>query len=120
MISSRPLCQASFSPEVKTIWYEWAPLTGRNQPQGTYQYPTQKGEIVTSLLCSKKSVWKSFQTATGFVHFADKEEACDPVGQMCYMEACEKLQVVPAFIFLRHMQSSEVPMMHRGLGPEVL
>ncbi|KAF1389521.1 hypothetical protein PFLUV_G00074270 [Perca fluviatilis] len=48
----------------------------------------------------------------------DKREAYDPTGQTCYMEACEALQVVPASYFLRHMQNSELSMMHRGLGPQ--
>ncbi|TMS03761.1 Protein NipSnap-like protein 1 [Larimichthys crocea] len=48
----------------------------------------------------------------------DKEEAYDPTGQTCYMEACKKYQVVPASYFLRHMQNSELSMMHRGLGPQ--
>ncbi|XP_031704929.1 leucine-rich repeat-containing protein 74B isoform X2 [Anarrhichthys ocellatus] len=48
----------------------------------------------------------------------DEEEACDPAGQTCYMEACEALQVTPVSYFLQHMQNSELSMMHRGLGPQ--
>ncbi|XP_076587058.1 uncharacterized protein LOC143320905 isoform X3 [Chaetodon auriga] len=52
------------------------------------------------------------------LELGDKEEAYDPTGQTCYMEACEMLQVVPASSFLRQMQKSELSMMHRGLGPQ--
>lgn len=111
---------------------KWKPsgmneLTGRSQPRGTFQYHAQKGpplgESATSLLFSKRYWQWTFQTDTttrGFVHIADKEEAYDPTGQTCYMEACEKLNVVPASFVLRQMQSGELPVMHRGLGPQVL
>lgn len=55
-----------------------------------------------------------------FIHVADKDETYDLTGQTCYVEACETLQVVPASYFLQHMQNSELSMMHRGLGPQVL
>ncbi|KAF3839422.1 hypothetical protein F7725_018139, partial [Dissostichus mawsoni] len=42
-----------------------------------------------------------------------REEAYDPTG---YMEACEALQVVPAYNFLRNMHNSELSMMHRSLA----
>ncbi|KAM7391187.1 hypothetical protein PAMP_021894 [Pampus punctatissimus] len=53
------------------------------------------------------------------LELGDKEESYDPTGQTSYVEACEMLQVVPASYFLRHMQNSELVMMHRGLGPQV-
>uniref|UniRef100_A0A672YJA8 Leucine rich repeat containing 74A n=1 Tax=Sphaeramia orbicularis TaxID=375764 RepID=A0A672YJA8_9TELE len=53
-----------------------------------------------------------------FVYIADMEETYDPTGQTCYMEACDKLQVVPASYFLRHMHSNELSMAHRNLGPK--
>ncbi|XP_056231409.1 leucine-rich repeat-containing protein 74B isoform X2 [Seriola aureovittata] len=46
------------------------------------------------------------------------EEAYDPTGQTYYMEACERLQVVPASSFLRHIRDSELSMAHYGLGPQ--
>uniref|UniRef100_A0A3P8SRZ3 Leucine rich repeat containing 74B n=1 Tax=Amphiprion percula TaxID=161767 RepID=A0A3P8SRZ3_AMPPE len=49
---------------------------------------------------------------------ASKEEAYDPTGRTSYMKSCEMLQVAPASYFLRHMQDSELKMMHRGLGPQ--
>ncbi|KAJ4941999.1 hypothetical protein JOQ06_011870 [Pogonophryne albipinna] len=49
------------------------------------------------------------------LELGDKEEAYDPTG---YMEACEALQVVPAYNFLRNMHNSELSMMHRCLGPQ--
>ncbi|CAJ1069492.1 leucine-rich repeat-containing protein 74B [Xyrichtys novacula] len=52
------------------------------------------------------------------LELGDKEEGYDPTGQTCYMEACKALQVVPASSFLKHLQDSELNMMHRGLGPQ--
>ncbi|KAI4820975.1 hypothetical protein KUCAC02_028929 [Chaenocephalus aceratus] len=49
------------------------------------------------------------------LELGDQEEAYDPTG---YMEACEVLQVVPAYNFLRNMHNSELSMMHRCLGPQ--
>uniref|UniRef100_A0A672IG31 Leucine rich repeat containing 74B n=1 Tax=Salarias fasciatus TaxID=181472 RepID=A0A672IG31_SALFA len=46
------------------------------------------------------------------------EEQYDPTGQTCYRKACEMLQVVPVSHFLKHMQCSELDLMHRGLGPQ--
>ncbi|KAM8885100.1 LOW QUALITY PROTEIN: uncharacterized protein lrrc74b [Spinachia spinachia] len=50
----------------------------------------------------------------------EEEEAapCDLAGRTAYVEACDALHVAPASYFLRHMQSSELSMMHRGLGPQ--
>lgn len=80
------------------------------------------GESATSLLFQRGIDSEHFRqtTARAFVHVVDKEEAYDPTGQMSYMEACEMLQVVPASCVLRQMQTSELSMMHRGLGPQVL
>ena len=57
--------------------------------------------------------------ATGFPYVADEDELYNPTGPTRYMEACEKFNVTPASFFLRHMQSNELNMMHRGLGPKV-
>ncbi|KAK7933844.1 hypothetical protein WMY93_004740 [Mugilogobius chulae] len=48
----------------------------------------------------------------------DKEPQYDPTGRQSYLEACEKLGVVPASYFLRHMREIELSMEHRGLGPK--
>ncbi|KAK2837996.1 hypothetical protein Q5P01_015208 [Channa striata] len=48
----------------------------------------------------------------------DKGKLYDPTGRTCYMEACERLQVVPVPYFLRHMQDNELSMMYYGLGPQ--
>uniref|UniRef100_A0A3Q0SZK8 Leucine rich repeat containing 74B n=1 Tax=Amphilophus citrinellus TaxID=61819 RepID=A0A3Q0SZK8_AMPCI len=47
-----------------------------------------------------------------------KKEAYDPTGQTCYVKACKMFQVVPVSYFLKHMQNSELALMHRGLGPQ--
>ncbi|XP_068594913.1 leucine-rich repeat-containing protein 74B [Brachionichthys hirsutus] len=52
------------------------------------------------------------------LELSDKEDAFDPTGQTCYLEACEKFKVVPASCFLKQMRNSELSMMHRGLGPQ--
>ncbi|XP_067084552.1 leucine-rich repeat-containing protein 74B [Osmerus mordax] len=44
--------------------------------------------------------------------------AYDPTGQASYREACRTIGVVPASYALRHLQSSELIMMHHGLGPQ--
>lgn len=38
---------------------------------------------------------------------------------MIHMKACERLQVAPAFRFLENMQTSELALMHYGLGSQV-
>ncbi|CAL8249023.1 unnamed protein product [Merluccius merluccius] len=48
----------------------------------------------------------------------DTQGAYDRTGQACYMEACRVFQVVPVSHFLRHMQSDELSLAHRGLGPQ--
>ena len=50
---------------------------------------------------------------------AGEAGAYDPTGQASYREACGTLGVVPASYALRHLQSSELTMMHHGLGPQV-
>lgn len=75
---------------------------------------TLDGESATSLILHKAS------DSGVFICVTDKEEAHDPTGGASYMEACEKLQVVPATYFLQHMHDSELSMVHRGLGPQVL
>lgn len=80
------------------------------------------GKVPHLLLFSKMYGLEKFWTHTaaqGSVHISEKEEAYDPTGQTCYMEACERLNVVPASFFLQQMQSSELSMMHHGLGPQV-
>ncbi|TNM89341.1 hypothetical protein fugu_003575 [Takifugu bimaculatus] len=41
-----------------------------------------------------------------------------PQGQKSYRRACEKFRVVPSSAFLRQIQSSEMLLMHRSLGPQ--
>lgn len=54
-----------------------------------------------------------------FVHIAGQDLTFDLTGQRSYMEACEKLHVVPSSAFLRQIQSNEMLLMHRCLGPQV-
>lgn len=53
------------------------------------------------------------------VHIAGQEVTFDSTGRRSYMEACEKLHVVPSSAFLRQIQSNEMLLMHRCLGPQV-
>ncbi len=80
------------------------------------------GESATSLHFQRGIDSEQFRQTLQLppVCVADKNETYDPTGQTCYMEACETLQVVPVSHFLQHMQNSELSMMHRGLGPQVL
>ncbi|EDO36359.1 predicted protein [Nematostella vectensis] len=41
----------------------------------------------------------------------------DPTGRTLYLRACNKLGIVPASYFVRHMTNPEMTMMHHGLGP---
>jgi len=41
----------------------------------------------------------------------------DPTGRTLYRRACEKLGIIPASYFLRHMIEPTVIMSHHGLGP---
>lgn len=54
-----------------------------------------------------------------FVHIAGQDLTFDSTGRRSYMEACEKLQVVPSSAFLRQIRSNEMLLMHRCLGPQV-
>lgn len=54
-----------------------------------------------------------------FVHFAGQDLTFDSTGQRSYMVACEKLHVVPSSAFLQQIQSNEMLLMHRCLGPQV-
>lgn len=54
-----------------------------------------------------------------FVHIAGQDLTFDLTGQRSYMEACEKLHIVPSSAFLRQIQSNEMLLMHRCLGPQV-
>lgn len=54
-----------------------------------------------------------------FGHIAGEHLAFDWTGRRSYMEACEKLHVVPSSAFLRQIQSNEMLLMHRCLGPQV-
>ncbi|XP_019620314.1 PREDICTED: leucine-rich repeat-containing protein 74B-like isoform X2 [Branchiostoma belcheri] len=47
----------------------------------------------------------------------DKRIEYDSTGRTTYKEACKQIGVVPVSYFLRHMQDSELVMMHHGLGP---
>ncbi|KAJ8286022.1 hypothetical protein GJAV_G00033630 [Gymnothorax javanicus] len=48
----------------------------------------------------------------------DEKVPYDPTGETCYRAACRVFGVVPASYFLRKMNSSELNMMHYGLGPQ--
>lgn len=54
-----------------------------------------------------------------FVHIAGQDLTFDLTGQRSYMEACEKLHVVPSSAFLRQIQSNQMLLMHRCLGHQV-
>lgn len=41
----------------------------------------------------------------------------DPTGRTLYQRACQKLGIVPASFFMRHMTEPTVTMSHHGLGP---
>lgn len=41
----------------------------------------------------------------------------DPTGRTLYQRACQKLSIIPASYFVRHMIEPTVTMMHHGLGP---
>lgn len=41
----------------------------------------------------------------------------DPTGRTLYQGACQKLGIIPASYFVRHMIEPTVTMMHHGLGP---
>ncbi|KAL9963853.1 hypothetical protein ACROYT_G027404 [Oculina patagonica] len=41
----------------------------------------------------------------------------DPTGRTLYRRACQKLGIIPASYFVRHMIEPTVAMMHHGLGP---
>ncbi|XP_017306797.1 leucine-rich repeat-containing protein 74B isoform X2 [Ictalurus punctatus] len=49
----------------------------------------------------------------------DKPGRYDLTGEARYREACEMFNVVPVSYFLRNIQSTEVSMMHHGLGPQL-
>nr|XP_006640375.1 PREDICTED: leucine-rich repeat-containing protein 74B-like [Lepisosteus oculatus] len=48
----------------------------------------------------------------------DMKEPYDPTGHSCYKAACKVFGVVPVSYFLRHMNDTELIMMHHGLGPQ--
>ncbi|XP_010903909.2 leucine-rich repeat-containing protein 74A isoform X3 [Esox lucius] len=48
----------------------------------------------------------------------DVRKTYDSTGQTWYVEACRMFNVVPVSYFLRHMQDTELAMMHHGLGPQ--
>ncbi|XP_068167767.1 leucine-rich repeat-containing protein 74B [Antennarius striatus] len=52
------------------------------------------------------------------LELSDKEDVYDPTGKTCYLEACEKFQVVPASCFLQQIRNTDLNMVHRGLGPQ--
>lgn len=49
--------------------------------------------------------------------FSQVKSKYDPTGRTIYQRACEKLGIVPASYFVRHMVEPNVMMSHHGLGP---
>ncbi|XP_013866597.1 leucine-rich repeat-containing protein 74B [Austrofundulus limnaeus] len=52
------------------------------------------------------------------LELGDQEETEALRGKVIYMKACEKLQVAPVSRFLKNMHTSELALMHYGLGPK--
>lgn len=53
-------------------------------------------------------------------YFADEPGRYDPTGEARYREVCKMFNVVPVSYFLRNIRSTELNMMHHGLGPQVI
>lgn len=77
-------------------------------------------EVRAPLVCQ---LWTFGEDAPMFwffwFHVADRAPAFDPAGRKSYTKACERFRAVPSSAVLRQIQSSEMLLMHRRLGPRV-